>query len=67
METQKTSNSQRSLEKKNGTDRINLPDFKLQSYSQQASLVPAQKQKYRPMEYDRKPRDKHTYLWALYF
>ena len=29
METQKTSNSQNSLEKKNGAGGINLPDFRL--------------------------------------
>ena len=29
MEIQKTSNSQRNLEDKNGTGRINLPDFRL--------------------------------------
>jgi len=27
----------------------------------------AQKQKYRPMEQDRKPRDKPIHLWAPYF
>ena len=35
------------LRNKNGTGRINLPDFRLQSYSHQDSMVLAQKQKYR--------------------
>ena len=29
-------------------------------------MVLAQKQKYRPMEQDRKPGDKPTHLWAPY-
>ena len=36
------------------------------NYSHQYSLVLAQKQKYRPMEQDRRPRDKPTYLLAPY-
>ena len=36
----------------------------LQSYSNQDSMVLAQKQKYRSMEQDRKPRDKPTHLWS---
>ena len=39
----------------------------LQSYSHQDSMVLAQKQKYRPMEQDRKPRNKPMYLWVPYF
>ena len=38
----------------------------LQSYSHQDSMVLAQNQKYRPMEQDRKPRDKSTHLWIPY-
>ena len=38
----------------------------LQSYSHQDSMVLAQKQKYRPMEQDRKFRDKPMHLWATY-
>ena len=30
-------------------------------------MVLAQKQKYRPMEQDRKPRNKPIYLWVPYF
>ena len=30
-------------------------------------MVPAQKQKYRPMKQDRKPRNKPMHLWVPYF
>ena len=36
----------------------------LQSYSHQDSMVPAQKHKYRPVEQDRKPRNKPMHLWV---
>ena len=39
----------------------------LQSYSHQDSMVMEQKQKYRPMEQDRKPRNKPMNLWLTYF
>ena len=55
------------LRKKNGTGGINLPDFRLlQSYSHQDSIVLAQRQKYRSMGQNRKPRDKSTHLWTPY-
>ena len=60
METQKTPNSQSSLEKEEWSWK-NQPSCLqtiLQSYSHQDSMVLAQKQKYRPMEQDRKPRGK---------
>ena len=46
------------LRKKNGAGRINLPDFRLhyKTTSHQDSMLLAQKQKYIPMEQDRKPR-----------
>ena len=56
------------LRKKNGTGGINCltSDYttKLQS-SRQYGM--AQKQKYRPMEQDRKPRNKPMHLWVSYF
>ena len=40
--------------------------FLFKSFSNQDSLVLAQKQKYRSMEQDRKPRDKPTHIWSTY-
>ena len=53
------------LRKKTGTGGINLPDFRL--YYKADSMVLAQRQKYRSMEQNRKPRDKSTHIWAPYF
>ena len=66
METQKTPNSQSSLERKKRTWRNHAPWLQtiLQSYSNQDNMVVAQKQKYRSMEQDRKPRDKPMHLWS---
>ena len=45
------------LRKKNGTGGLNLSDFRLYyKASHQDSMVLAQKQKYRPMEQDQKPK-----------
>ena len=56
------------LRQKNRAGGIRLPDFRLlQSYSIQDSMVLAQKQIYRSMEQDRKPRDKPTHIWSPYF
>ena len=60
MEIQKTLNSQSNLEKEEWNWR-NQPAC-LQSHSHQDSLVLAQRQKYRSMEQNRKPRDKSTHL-----
>ena len=38
----------------------------LQSHSYQDSMVLAQRQKYRSMEQNRKPRDKSTHIWTPY-
>ena len=38
----------------------------LQSHSHQDSMVLAQRQKYRSVEQNRKPRDKCTHLWTPY-
>ena len=69
METQKTPNSQSNPEKEQWSWRNQAPGLQtiLQSYSNQDSTVLAQKQKYRPMEQDRKPRDKLTHIWSSYF
>ena len=69
IETQKTLNSQSNLEKEECSWR-NQPSWLqiiLQSYSHQDSMVLAQKQKYRPMEQDRKPRNKPMHLWVPCF
>ena len=69
METQKTLNSQSSLEKEEWSWR-NQPSWlqiTLQRYSHQDSMVLAEKQKYRPLEQDRKPRNKPMQLWEPYF
>ena len=60
MKTQKTTNSQNNLEKEKWSWRNQAPWLQtiLQSYSNQDSMVLAQKQKYKSMEQDRKPRDK---------
>ena len=62
-------NSQSSLEKEEWNWR-NQPSW-LQiiphSYSHPDSMVLAQKQKYRPMEQDRKPRNKPMHLWVPSF
>ena len=69
METQKTLKCQSSLEKEEWSWR-NQPSWLqiiLQIYSHQNSMVLTQKQKYRPMEQDRKPRNKPMHLWVPYF
>ena len=70
METQKTPNSQSSLEKEKWSWR-NQPSWLqmiLQSYSHQDSMALAQKQKYNTMEHDRKLRNKPImHLWVTYF
>ena len=69
METQKTLNSQSNLEKEAWSWR-NQPSWLqiiLQSYSHQESMVLAQKQKYRPMDQDTRPRNKPMHLWVPYF
>ena len=64
----KTSNSQSNLQKEEWNWR-NQPAWLqalLQSHSHQGSIVMAQRQKYRSMEQNRKPRDKSTHIWTPY-
>ena len=65
MATQKTPNSQSSLEAKKWSWRNQTPWLQtiLQSYSNQDSMVLPQKQKYRSMKQDRNLRDKSMHLW----
>ena len=69
MKTQKTLNSQSSLEKEEWSwgNQPSWLQIILQSYSYEDSMVLAQKQKYRPMEPDRKPRNKPMHLWYVIF
>ena len=57
------------LRKKNGAGGINLPDLRLhhQTTVIKTVIVLAQKQKYRPMKQDRKPKNKPMHLWEPYF
>ena len=66
MKTQKNPNSQSSLEKEKWSWWNQAPWLQtmLQNHSQKNSMVLAQKQKYRSVEQDRKPRDKPTLLWS---
>ena len=69
METQKTSNSQSNIEKEKWSWRNQAPQLQTipQSYSNQDSMILAQKQKYRSMVQDRMPRDKPTYIGHLIY
>ena len=69
METKKIPNRESSLKKEEWSwrNQSSWLHIILQSYSHQDSMVLAQKQKYRPMEQDRKPRNKPMHLWVPYF
>ena len=67
METQKTSNSQSSLEKEKMEleESGSLASDYTTKLSSQDSMVLAQKQTYRSMEQDGKPRDTPTHPWSI--
>ena len=68
MEIQKTLNGQSNLEKEEW-NWINQPSSLQtmpESHSHQDSMVLAQRQKYRSMEQNRKPRDKSMHPWTPY-
>ena len=64
----KTLTSQSNLEKEEWNRRNQPSQLQalLQSYSHQNSMVLAQRQKYRSMKQNRKPREKSTHLWTPY-
>ena len=68
MEIQKHSNSQSNLEKEEWNWRNQPAQLQtiLQSHSHQDGMVLAQRQKYRSMEQNRKPRGKSMNLWSPY-
>ena len=69
IETQKIPNSQSSLEKEEWTwkNQFSWLQIVLRSYSHQDNMELAQRQKYRPMEQDRKLRNKSMHLKVPYF
>ena len=68
MEIQKSSNSQSNLEKEEWNWRNQPAQLQalLQSHSRQDNMVVVQRQKYRLMKQNRKPRDKSMYLRTPY-
>ena len=68
MEIQKTLNSQSNPEKEewNWKNQPVWLQALLQSHSHQDSMVVAQRQIYRSVEQNKKPRDKPTHLWTPY-
>ena len=67
MEPQKIQNCQSNSEEKEQSWKHNPPRLQaiLQSYSNQNSMVLAQKQTYGSMEQNREPRNKCTHLQSI--
>ena len=63
----KDPSSQSNLEKEEQNWRYHTPILQtvLQSYSNQSSMVLAQKQTHRLMEQNREPRNKLTHSWSI--
>ena len=54
------------LSKKNRAEDVTLPDFIIQGYSNQKSMVLVQKETHRPMGQNREPRNKIAHLQLSY-
>ena len=67
LETQNIPNNENNLRKKNRAGGVMLPDFRLQSYSNQNSMVLTQKQKNWSVEQKREPRNKPTLIWLIMY
>ena len=68
MEAQTPLRAKAVLRKKNGAGRINLSDFRLCYKATVIKTVWYQdKNKYRPMQQDIKPRNKPMHVWVPYF
>ena len=67
MESRKTQNCQSNLEENEQSGKHNPLRLQtiLQSYSNQNSMISAQKQTYGSMEDNREPRSKPTHLWLI--
>ena len=65
--TQKTQNSQNNLvkEKQTWKNHVSWLQTILWSYSNQKSMVLAQKQTHRSLELNKEPRNKPTHLWSI--
>ena len=69
LKNKRPPNSESSLEKEEWSwgNQPSQLQITLQNYIHEDSMVPAQKQKYRPMEQDIKPRNKPMHVLVPYF